>query len=806
MSLIRHTLRALLNTPAFSAVAILTLAVGLAANTALFSVYDKLILNPVDIPDVGRLVAIWSQNQQANLRAPALSWPKFVEIEKHAKSFSVLAVSTFDTFAITGNGAQPDQLNGLRVSPAFFRALGIIPARGRDFRAEEDVPNGPKVCVLSDALWASRFGRRESIVGDTIQLNNEPWQVVGILPPHVTAPFAQVQVFTPRGFEISQLSPQQVDAGAGFFQAIGRLAPGVTIEQATDELAAISKGYRALDPSRLDADNSALPIDYVTTLAGNLKPTFYTLLAAVGFVLLIACANVSSLFLGRLSGRQKEIAVRQSLGASRAAIVRQFLAESLTFSTIAALVGTMLAFWALKGVEQIFATQLPPNTTFALSWRTWTFLAGIATASAVLVGLAPALSASKPDLVEALKDAARGSSGVRGGRLRATLIVAEVALSVVLLVGSGLLLVSFVRLQNTPPGFDPTGVAAAFVGVPQTRYGTAQQQSDFFQRVVEELRTRPGVSSAAASLGLPIAGFGARSPYSVQGRPILPLPQRPLAGLNAVSADYFSTMKISIVQGRAITAGDREGAPGVCVINHALAMKLFPNESPLGHVLLRGRDANVAAEIVGVIADVKSNGLNAPVPDEVYYSMRQLGKPNMTVIAKTTGDPNALQQTIRAAVTAIDPDQPISFFQTLDTSLAQSLGNQRIVASLTACFAAIALVLAAIGLYAVVAYAVTQRTSEIGIRLALGARPGQVLSLIMRGGLRLIAIGLIIGVAGAAGAAQLMRTLLSNVGPFNPLVYASVASFFVVIASLACLVPSLRASRIDPLAALGDRR
>ena len=498
MSLIRHTLRALLNTPAFSAVAILTLAVGLAANTALFSVYDALILNPVDVPDVGRLVAIWSQNAKASFRAPALSWPRYVEIERHAKSFSALAASTFDTFAITGNGAQPDQLNGLRVTPAFFRTLGIVPARGRDFRPEDDVPNGPNVCVLSDDLWTSRFGRRESIVGETIQINDQSWQVIGILPPQVTAPFTQVQIFAPRMFEISQLSAQQVDAGAGFFQAIARLGPGVTIAQATDELASISQGYRAIDPSRLDADNSALPLDYVDTIVGNLKPTFYTLLGAVGFVLLIACANVSSLFLGRLSGRQKEIAVRQSLGASRGAIVRQFLVESLMFSTIAALVGTLLAVWALKGVEQVFASQLPPNTVFSLNWRAWAFLAGIATVSAVLVGLAPAIHASKPDLVETLKDAARGSSGARGGRLRSTLIVAEVALSVVLLVGSGLLLVSFVRLQRTPPGFDPSGVAAAFVGVPATRYTTPQQQSDFFQRVVEQLRTRPEVSGAAS--------------------------------------------------------------------------------------------------------------------------------------------------------------------------------------------------------------------------------------------------------------------------------------------------------------------
>jgi predicted permease len=308
------------------------------------------------------------------------------------------------------------------------------------------------------------------------------------------------------------------------------------------------------------------------------------------------------------------------------------------------------------------------------------------------------------------------------------------------------------------------------------------------------------------SLGLPTGGFGARSPYSVQGRPILPLPQRPLANFEIASEDYFSVLRIPLVEGRPFSPQDRDGAPGVCIINRSLATRLFPGESALGHVLLRGRNAETPSAIVGVAADVKSNGVNAPVPDEVYYAMRQLGRPGMQVSARTTGDPAQLQAIIRAAVAAVDKDQPISFFTTLDTAMATSLGVQRIVASLTACFAAIALVLAAVGLYSVVAYAVTQRTNEIGIRMALGAGPRQVLQLIMAGGMKLVAIGLIIGLAGAAGTARLIQTLLTNVQPFNPLVYGSVAVFFGCVAALACLVPALRASRIDPLAALSDRR
>jgi predicted permease len=366
-------------------------------------------------------------------------------------------------------------------------------------------------------------------------------------------------------------------------------------------------------------------------------------------------------------------------------------------------------------------------------------------------------------------------------------------------------LLSFVSLQRTPPGFEPGGVATAFVGLPSSRYATPDAQIDFYTRVIEELRTRPQVQSATASLSLPANG-GARAPYSVVGRPILPLAQRALANLQIVSEDYFAVLRIPIVQGRGFTPQDRVGAPGVCVVNQSLANRLFPGESPIGRVLTRGRDADIAHTIVGVAADVKSNGVNAPVPDEIYYPMRQLGRSGLQVTVKTAGDAAAMQAVIRAGVAAVDKDQPISFFQTMDAAMVQSLGVQRIVASLTAAFAALALVLAAIGLYSVVAYAVMQRTGEIGIRLALGARPSQVVRLILQSGLKLVAVGLGLGLAGAAGTAKAIETLLSNVRPLDPGIYALVAAFFGAIAILACLVPSLRASRISPLVALGDRR
>ncbi len=802
MSALKLAFRSLLKTPGFTLVAILTIATGIGANTALFSVYDRLILNPVSLPSPSSLVAIWAVNNAASFVAPAVSWPRFEEIRRQAKSFSAIADSAFDNFTLTGHG-DPAQLAGLRVTPSFFPTLGLAPAVGRNFTPEEDAPNGPNVVILSHELWQTRFGGRASIVGENIQLNGLSWQVVGIMAPRLSNPFSQTQVFAPRVFEIGGLNPAQVQVGAGYSQPIARLKPGVSLAQAKAELAAISKSYGEQFSTKLDAPNLSDPRSYTETLVGNLRPTFYTLLGAVGFVLLIACANVASLFLGRLSARHKEIAVRQSLGATRGHVVRQFLGESLLFSTCAGALGTLFALWALSAAQSAFATQLPPNTTLSLDWRALVFTAGVALFCALLVGIAPAWQASKTNLVEVLKDSARGSSGgVRGANFRASLIVAEVALSVVLLVGSSLLLISFLKLQRTPPGFNPTGVATAFVGVPLARYKTNPEQAQFFETVVDRLKSAAPVKAAAVVIGLPFSGFKPRAPYGVAGRPALPISQRPLASFCVVSDDYFKVLEIPLREGRTFNPADRNGAPGVCIVNETLAKHVFPGESALGKFLLRGPNGDLRQEIVGVIADVKANGLNAPVPEEVYYSFHQVGRPGMAVVAKIDGDAAALQAIIKAAVTGADKDQPISFFATLESNLAQSLGTQRIVASLTAIFAGVALVLAAVGLYSVLAYAVAQRTGEIGIRMALGAQRSQVIALIMRSGLKLVAIGLVVGLALAAGVARLGQTLLFNVQPLDPLVYGGVAVLFAFVAALACLMPSLRASRIDPLIAL----
>ena len=790
--------RSLRTSPGFSTIVVVTMALGIAANTAIFSVYDQLVLNPVTIPEPASLVSIWFNNPERNVSAPNMSVPRYDEMRGGIGAFSSIGLGAFDSFTLTSAG-DPTQLTGLRVSATFLPTLGLLPARGRNFTEAEDVANGPAVCIISHELWQTRFGGAEGILGRSIELNGSAWQIVGIMPPRLTVPYRSVQVFAPRVFEVGGLTPAQIQAGAGFAQAIARLRPNATLEQARSELAAFSAGYKARHPTSVDTNNISEPRDFVATLVSGFQPTMYTLLGAVGCVLLIACANVASLFLSRLLTRRKEIAVRLSLGATRTAIVRQFLAESLVFSAVAGALGTLLAMWALGALQSVAASQLPANTVLSLNWRALLFTAGVTLVAAILTGLVPALQASRPDVVEQLKDHARGTSTAEGKRLRHGLIVAEVMLSVVLLVGATLLLTSFLQLQRASPGFDARGTAAAFVGLPVSRYSTPIQQANFYEQVMEHLRAQPGVTDAAVALSIPLTG-GARTPYGVAGQPLPPLGQRPLIGRNVISDGYFRLMQIPVVEGRGFAASDRENAPPVCIVNETFARRVFPGRSAVGQSLVLGAN-NTRVEIVGVIRDVKSAGVNVPTPDEGYFPLRQGPRTGMAIVAKTNGDANSLQTAIRNAVTAIDRTQAISFFATLESTVSQSLGTQQLVATLTGIFAALALVLSLIGLYAVLAYVVSQRTSEIGIRMALGATRRQVIALVMRSGLGLVAVGLVLGLAGGAAAARVIRQLLFGVGPLNPLVFLGVAVIFGAVATLACLGPSLRASKIDPLVA-----
>lgn len=802
MSNLRFAARSLVKSPGFTLVAVLTIAVGIGANTALFSTFNTLVLHPQSFPQSDQLVRLWASNAGVGLNAPAMSWPRYEFIRDHQQSFASISVAAFTGYTITREGADPEQANTVAVTASFFPTLGVVPLYGRNFTREEDTLGGPSVVIISYEYWQRAFGGRESTVGERLTLNGNRYTIVGITPPALSNPYRTVLLYVPRPFEGNGLTFQQVQAGGGYLGATARLKPGVTLEQARSEVASLSRDYRDAFPDKLDAKNDTVVKTFAEELVGNIRPTFYLLLGAVGLVLLIACANVASLFLGRLSARHREIAVRLSLGAARGHLVRQFLTESALFSLVAGAAGLLVASWALAAIQQVAADQLPPGVTLALDARTLVFTAGVSMCSALLVGLVPALQASRASLSEDLKDSARGSSGARSARFRSTLIVGEVTLSIVLLVLSGLLLLSFLRLQRAPAGFNPQGVATSLLALPVIRYSTGSQQADFYDQLIERLEAQPQVKRAAVVAGLPLSGIQPRAPYAVAGRPIPPLRERALASVDIVSDHYFETMRIPLREGRNFEARDGEKSPLVCLINESFAKRLFPGESALGKVLLRGPDADIKFEIVGVVGDVKSLGLTAPPPDEIYFRIRQFARLLTFIVVRTDGDPAALRPLIRSTVLDLDRNQPIALFQTLEASLAEALGAQRVAAWLTVVFAAVALLLSALGLYSVLAYAVTQRTSEIGIRTALGAKRHQVVALVLRSGLKLVAVGLVLGLAAAAGAARLIQTLLYYVQPLDPLIYAAVTVLFAVIAIIACLLPSLRASRIDPIIAL----
>jgi putative ABC transport system permease protein len=568
-------------------------------------------------------------------------------------------------------------------------------------------------------------------------------------------------------------------------------------------MAVLARSYREAFPEKLDAKNDTPVIPFADELVGNLRPTFYMLLGAVALVMLIACANVAALFLGRLSARHREIAVRRALGATPGQLLQQFLWESALFTAAAAPLGLLLGWWSLAGVERLASSQLPPGVTPSIDGATLAFTLGISALSTLLVGFVPALQASRHNQWDSLNEGARGSSGgVRSARIRSSLVVGEVTLSVVLLILSGLLLVSFVRLQSEPAGFNPRGIATALVSLPATRYSTGPQQLQFFDQLIERLEAQPRVQRVALAIGAPMTGFQPRSSYAVWGRPVPPVGQRELASLYLVTDQYFATMQVPLRAGRGFDAHDDEKSPNACIINESFAKRIFPGDSAIGKTLLRGPNADIRCEIIGISADVKSAGLTAAPPDEMYLSVRQFPWRLMVLLVRTDGDPAALQSLIRTTVVGIDHNQPIAEFATFDSLLSDSLGIQRIAAWLAGTLAAIALLLAMVGLYSVLAYTVTQRTIEIGIRMALGAQRRQVVALVLRGGLKPVAVGLILGLTIAAGASRLFQMLLFSVQPTDPLIYGAVAGVFMLIAALACLLPSLKASRIDPIVAL----
>jgi len=799
---LRFAFRSLSKTPGFTLVAVLTMAVAIGACAALFSVLQAVVLRPLPYPNPETLVSIWAKNDERSLEAPALSWAKFEAFRTRTDVFADISMSAGNSFTLTEGAGEPEQVPGIHVTQNFLPILGLGPIRGRNFSKEEDSEGGAPVAMISRQLWQTRFNSDPNIVGRLVQFDGVGRTVVGVFD-NLPLPFNGTSVLVPRADDLPYLPRANRDNGITH-QAIARLAPGVSLKIANLRLAEMVQQFKADKASHIDAENKNELRTITQQVLGNLDRTFWTLAGAVAAVLLIACANIANLFLARVSARQKEIAVRMSLGARRSEVVRQFLAESIVFTLAAGAIGLLLSWWSLRGIQVIAGPQLPRADEISLDPLVLGFALVTALLAAVLIGVYPAWQASRTDVGTVLKDNTRGAGGGSAAKaFRHFLVVAQVAMSLTLLICAGLLVLSFYKLQSSDLGFKVERRALGQLNLPTARYANAEQSREFYQQLQQKLNEAPELEAGGVAFGAPLTGIGAISPFAVQGRPIPELTKQPLASIRQVSYGYFAAMGIQLREGRFFDANDRNGGENVVLINETLAKKLFPGESALDKVILSGR-ANTKNRIVGVIRDVKAAGLAAPPPDEIYFPRAQRGGSFMNVIATAKPGLNAstVIPVLRRLVKEIDPTVAVATPQTYEQLVAASIGVQRVTMALLLAFAAIAALLAAVGVYSVMAYAVTQRTGEIGVRMALGATPASILALVLRSGAVQVGGGLALGLLGAFAASRLLNDVLYEVKPFDPLVFSVVALFFSVVAALACLVPAARATRVSPLDAL----
>jgi len=800
---VRYAVRALIKNPGFAAVAIFTLAVGIGANTAIFSVANALLLRPLPYARPDRLVTIDMQRKDPGDSGGPLSWPRFNQIDRGQRSFSSLAAFTEETFTLTGRG-DPVQLAAARVSWNFFDTLGVRPAAGRAFRREEDKPGGDNVVLLSNGLWERRFAADPHVVGRQLTLDSKDYTVIGVLPRGFQFGLLgpNVDVYAPRVFELNLVTAAQVEAGVGFLEFVARLRDGVGVRQAQAEMDTLAAQYRRDNPKAPDSDPGS------TVLVGNLQDRMVSgvrtavliLFGAVGLVLLIACANVSSLLLSRALGRAREIAVRLAVGAARGALVRQLLTESLLLSLAGGALGAALSVWGTRALAAMGQGSLPLASEIRADAVVLAFTLVVSLAAGILFGLAPALQVSRPDLNSVLRSEGRGStSGRRHNLFRNLLVVSQVALSMVLLIGAGLLVRNFVQLSSASPGFDARNLLTMNITLPPARYSQGPQMIAFFRELARQVSSLPGVRSAAISSALPLTTVRV-SPALPEGQPAVPLAERPLFNIQTLSPGYAATMRMPLLAGREFTDHD-ELPQRVLVVNQTLARRFWPGENPIGKHITVGRSA-APSEVVGMVGDVHNNGVAADTRPEIYLAFAQLPWASMNLVVRTAGDPHEYAAAVRRCVLAIDKDQPVTQVRTMEEVLAEGARPERFVATLLGGLAAIALLLAVVGIYGAVAYSVSERTAEMGIRMALGAERRDILLLAVRQGMAPATLGIVIGLAVSLGLTRIMTKMLYHVSATDPSTFAGGAVLFAAVALLASGVPARRATRVDPIVAL----
>jgi predicted permease len=796
---LRYAARQLLRSPGFTLVAILGLGLGIGANVALFSAVNSIFLRPLPYRAPDQLARLASTAPANNLTRVGFSYSRFLEVQRRQQVFSDLALAAGNAFTWTGRG-DPEQLIGLHASATLLPTLGLEPLIGRNFSAAEDQPGGEHVVLISRVLWQKRFNGDPAILGQTLTLDGAPYTIAGVLPDAASAfPLNPFQIWVPRPAEVPFLVPSQLNGGGYFFQVIARLRPGVSLEQARDAMNVIAGGYRSSNADKVDAPSQIELVPLLEDAVGAQRQSYLLLFGAVGCVLLIACANIANLMLARFAGRRREIAARFALGASRGDVVRQLVTESMLVAVLGGILGLVLAQWALQALVVFGADLIPRILEIRIDAVALGFTLLVTLATGLAIGVLPALQASSVNLVEALKEASRGSIG-SGRRLRASLVVVELSVSLVVLIAAGLLLSSFARLQRVKPGFEPAGVFTAQLALPPERY-PREKLVAFYEQLYQRLSALPGSQSAALSDGLPLAGGQAPAPVAVVGRSVPQLAQRPYANRHLVSPKYFATLGIPIRAGRDFDERDSSRVPHVVIINEAFARRHFPGEDPIGRTLITGM-GQLPSQIVGIVADIRGISLNTPPEPDYFLPALQRPETFTNILVRTNITPAAMTSTVRDAVRAVDPGLPLLQPQALSTRIAQTVADQKLALVLLGGFAALALLLASLGVYSVMAHLVAVRTSEIGLRMALGAAPSAVMGMVLAHSLRLTLVGIVIGIGGALAVTRLMRQTLFEVDAADPMVYAALSIILLIVAEGASWFPARRATRIDPVIAL----
>jgi putative ABC transport system permease protein len=807
----RYGLRMLRKSPGFTLVAILTLTLGIGANTAIFSIVNAVLLQPLPFPQSDRLLYLSTFANKINgpQADGAVSYPDFFDWRSSNHVFSSLASYHDDEFTLVGNG-QALHLPGETVSADFFSTLGVQPALGRGFTREEEKP-GVHVVVLSHELWESAFGANREIIGQSITLNQMSYRVVGVMPAGFAFPLAQPYPKLWRTFAVeAEIPPGENMAmtqarGAHFLNVVGRMKDGVSLSRAKEDMnvlvAALSKQYPDTNKSRFQA--KVVPeLEY---MVGDTRAALLVLVLSVGCVLLIACVNVANLLLARATTRSREIAVRSALGAARGRLVRQLLTESLLLSLGGAILALPLASFTLKLFLRF--SPLPRMGNAAVNGPVILFTVGLALATSIIFGLAPALRSANPNLLQFMKEGARGtSSGTSHQRLRSALVIAETSIGLVLLVTAGLLLRSFHRLLHVDPGFNPDHVLTFNFDLPEAKYNS-DQQIRFYDDLLQQLKALPGVTSASGLAPLPLSGDNFIISFQIEGRPV-PASEEPSADTRIAGPDLFRTLGIPLISGRDFNEHDDMKATRVVIVNEAFAKRFFPNENPLGQRItpgLREHGVHITRQIIGVVGNVRHKALSAEFTPEYYLPYSQSPGTSMVVCLRTSGDPASLTSAVRSTLAAKDPDVPVYDVKTMQDYVASSVAQPRLDAMLLEGFAALALILTTIGIYGVVAYSVVQRTQEIGIRMTLGAARSDVLKMVLSGALRLVSAGVLVGLFGAVFVTRfftMLNGLLFQVKPLDAITFVSVTAILAAVSLLASYIPALRATRVDPMTAV----